>query len=157
MISFNFKGFFSANSNDNLETKKFQRLITAAFLCIFIATAITSLTGCDTEQINPWHTGAVKGKVTDLSGTPVPNAKVYLPDFFEHTVTDEKGMFYLNEIPVGTNTVMAERQGYTNDAKSIIIEGNKTIENMDFKLVYLPVWAQEKNITTQDFLNKYSN
>lgn len=139
----------------------FKKILNHKYFHLFIlfsgVVLLPLLTGCDTEQINPWQTGAVEGIVTDLTGTPIPEAKVYLPDFIEQSSTDINGKFYLNEIPVGTNTIMAKRDGYTNDAKSIIIEGNKTSENQNFTLIHLPVWAQEKNITTQDYLNTYSN
>lgn len=114
-----------------------------------------ALTGCDTKDINIWHTGAVDGTVRDLNGTPVSDVEVWFPNMEAGARTDWEGNFYINQVPIGPSTLMAERKGYTTDAVSLLIEGNKTRENVFLTVIPLPEWSRDRVMTTMEFLETW--
>lgn len=113
------------------------------------------LAGCDTKDINIWHTGAVDGTVKDLNGTPVSDVEVWYPDMEIRARTDWNGYFYINQVPVGPTPIMASRKGYTSDAVSLIIEGNKTSENVSLTVIPLPEWSRDRVMTTMEYLETW--
>ncbi|PKK92122.1 MAG: hypothetical protein CVV64_01505 [Candidatus Wallbacteria bacterium HGW-Wallbacteria-1] len=126
-------------------------------LILIIGAVISwTLSGCNSKELNAWHQGAVDGIVRDANGTPLPDVLVSATFLEEKTRTDSRGYFFLTGLDVGENTLMAERDGYTSDARQILVEGNKTLEGSDLLLIKLPVWQAEKLITTREYLDNFS-
>ncbi|MCP3683825.1 MAG: carboxypeptidase-like regulatory domain-containing protein [bacterium] len=59
------------------------------------------------------------GKVTDESGIPLEFANVYLANTFIGASTDKDGLYSINNVPVGTNTVIVSMMGYEVVQKKI--------------------------------------
>lgn len=59
----------------------------------------------------PAGSGTIRGRVTEIDGTPVPNAHVSL-DGGGATLTDSTGQFVLGQQPGGTRTLIVRRLGY---------------------------------------------
>jgi len=57
-------------------------------------------------------TGKVEGSVTDASGGALANAQVVIVGTSFGAVTDAKGYYFLNNIPVGSFTLRAQFIGY---------------------------------------------
>src|SRR5208337_1529920 len=79
--------------------------------------------------------GAIKGEVVDAKGSPIAGAKVFDEpidavrigkDHF--TLSDERGLFFLEQVPVGKTMVIATKteDGYP-DARFAVFSGNETL------------------------------
>lgn len=55
----------------------------------------------------------LSGVVTDPRGAPVPNVRVLVWNAARHTTTNDRGVFALDSLPGGTNTVEVRAIGYT--------------------------------------------
>ena len=76
--------------------------------------------------------GTVYGTVTDGS-VPIPDATVKLFDSkgmpYKHTITGEDGTYTLSEIPQGTYSLGAVKDGYLlSDAAGVTLSGTETIK-----------------------------
>jgi carboxypeptidase family protein len=75
--------------------------------------------GCSSMQSTPPATDVtngtvtVTGRVTNSTGAPVPNARVYVPGTGAATRTDANGNYSLTGIPGGPQVVVVRRYGYT--------------------------------------------
>ena len=79
------------------------------------------------------QTGKLKGKVTEDS-SPIPSVNVFLMGTNSGTVTDEKGSYIFNSIPVGKYQIRFSSVGYETKYFDITIFDNKTIElNVELK------------------------
>src|SRR5438445_788608 len=58
-------------------------------------------------------TGKLEGSVTDQQGAPIANAQVTIVGTAFGALTDAKGYYFMNNVPVGTYTVRARFIGYT--------------------------------------------
>lgn len=55
----------------------------------------------------------IQGRVTDaISGQPIENADIRIEGSVHHSVCDSTGLFLLNDIPVGTYTLLVTAMGY---------------------------------------------
>jgi hypothetical protein len=57
-------------------------------------------------------TGKVEGTVTDQAGVPIANAQVFIVGTSFGAVTNDKGYYFINNVPVGTYTLRAQFIGY---------------------------------------------
>ena len=57
-------------------------------------------------------TGKIEGTIKDKSGAPIAGAQVLIVGAAYHAVSDEKGYFFLNNVPAGVVTVRAQYIGY---------------------------------------------
>src|SRR5258708_20698219 len=57
-------------------------------------------------------TGKIEGSVTDQAGVPIANAQVFIVGTSFGAVTNDKGYYFINNVPVGTYTLRAQFIGY---------------------------------------------
>jgi Carboxypeptidase regulatory-like domain len=93
------------------------------------ALAVFVVSACSTMQTQPENaassatsagTVTVTGRVTTREGTPVANARVYVPGTGEATRTDANGNYVLAGVPDGPQRVVVRSRGYAptvTDAK----------------------------------------
>jgi len=73
-------------------------------------------------------TGKLEGTVTDQAGGPLANAQVIVVGTSFGSVTDAKGYYFINNLPVGTYTLRAQFIGYApNEVQGVRILGGQTI------------------------------
>jgi hypothetical protein len=94
---------------------------------------------------------------TDSTNVPIAGAEVSLPDLKKSTLTNERGVFRLTGIPVGTYHVTVKRVGYGPAETSVAFEAGKTVARR-FQLVRsavvldsVKVKAQEGGALLQEF------
>uniref|UniRef100_UPI003B3A1F35 carboxypeptidase-like regulatory domain-containing protein n=1 Tax=Spirosoma sp. TaxID=1899569 RepID=UPI003B3A1F35 len=76
------------------------------------------LAGRVTSVVAQSGSPTLSGYVTDAStGKPMPFANVYINGSTQGTLTNEKGAFVLNSIPLGTSEIVASFVGYQPDKK----------------------------------------
>jgi len=72
--------------------------------------------------------GKLEGSVTDQAGGPLANAQVIVVGTSFGSVTDAKGYYFINNIPVGSYTVRAQFIGYApHEVQNVRILGGQTI------------------------------
>ena len=72
--------------------------------------------------------GKVEGSVTDQAGGPLANAQVIVVGTSFGSVTDAKGYYFINNLPVGSYTVRAQFIGYApHEVQNVRILGGQTI------------------------------
>ena len=73
-------------------------------------------------------TGKVEGSVTDQAGAPVANAQVFVVGTSFGAVTNDKGYYFINNVPVGTYTIRAQFIGYAPaEVRNVRVQGGQTI------------------------------
>ena len=78
--------------------------------------------------------GKVEGTVTDQAGGPLANAQVIVVGTSFGSVTDAKGYYFINNLPVGSYTVRAQFIGYApHEVQNVRVLGGQTI-TQDIKL-----------------------
>src|SRR5439155_642330 len=79
-------------------------------------------------------TGKVEGTVTDQQGAPITNAQVSIVGTSFGSLTDNKGYYFFNNVPVGTYTLRARFIGYTPaEVHGVRVLGGYTL-TQNFKL-----------------------
>jgi Carboxypeptidase regulatory-like domain/TonB-dependent Receptor Plug Domain len=78
--------------------------------------------------------GKIEGTVTDQAGVPLANAQVFVVGTSFGAVTDDKGYYFINNVPVGSYTVRAQFIGYApTEVRDARVFGGQTI-TVDVKL-----------------------
>jgi carboxypeptidase family protein/TonB-dependent receptor-like protein len=73
-------------------------------------------------------TGKVEGSVTDAAGGALANAQVVIVGTSFGAVTDAKGYYFLNNVPVGSFTLRAQFIGYApTEVQNVRVLGGQTI------------------------------
>lgn len=82
-------------------------------------------------------TGNIAGIVTDAStGNPIDGANVTVADYFD--ITDETGHYNITNVPAGTYTVTANKDGYqSSSSTNVVVVARETI-TVDFELEPTP-------------------
>src|SRR5574342_1105019 len=79
-------------------------------------------------------TGKVEGTVSDQAGVPLANAQVFVVGTSFGAVTDTKGYYFINNVPVGSYTIRAQFIGYApTEVRDVRVFGGQTI-TQDIKL-----------------------
>jgi hypothetical protein len=79
-------------------------------------------------------TGKVEGTVTDQAGVPLANAQVFVVGTSFGAVTNDKGYYFINNVPVGSYTIRAQFIGYApTEVREVRVFGGQTI-TQDVKL-----------------------
>lgn len=95
----------------------------------------------------------IKGKVIDIeTGKVIEDVSIFLCNLTEKytTITDNDGMFYINNVPEGNYTLKASRIGY--NSKEIDVKVFRyTQQNIIIKLIPSPIEMQEINVTSYFF------
>ena len=56
--------------------------------------------------------GTIRGKVTDINGTPLPGAQVYIASLSLGTMAELDGTYFILNVPVGTYDITVSMMGY---------------------------------------------
>ncbi|HET7249495.1 MAG TPA: carboxypeptidase-like regulatory domain-containing protein, partial [Gemmatimonadales bacterium] len=73
-------------------------------------------------------TGKLEGTVTDQAGGPLANAQVIVVGTSFGSVSDAKGYYFINNVPVGSYTLRAQFIGYApTEVQNVRILGGQTI------------------------------
>jgi hypothetical protein len=79
-------------------------------------------------------TGKVEGTVTDQAGVALANAQIFVAGTSFGAVTNDKGYYFINNVPVGSYTLRAQFIGYApTEVRDVRILGGQTI-TQDIKL-----------------------
>ena len=79
-------------------------------------------------------TGKVEGTVSDQAGVALANAQVFVLGTSFGAVTNEKGYYFINNVPVGSYTLRAQFIGYApTEVRDVRVSGGQTI-TQDIKL-----------------------
>ena len=79
-------------------------------------------------------TGKVEGSVTDQAGVPIANAQVFVVGTSFGAISNDKGYYFINNVPVGTYTVRAQFIGYAPaEVRGVRVLGGNTI-TVDVKM-----------------------
>ena len=74
-------------------------------------------------------TGKVEGTVTDQAGVPIANAQVFIVGTSFGAVTNDKGYYFINNVPVGTYTLRSQFIGYQpRELTGARVFGGQTVE-----------------------------
>ena len=104
---------------------RFLALGVAVVLATFVAVAPASA-----QQT----TGKVEGTVTDQAGVALANAQIFVAGTSFGAVTNDKGYYFINNVPVGSYTLRAQFIGYApTEVRDVRIFGGQTI-TQDIKL-----------------------
>lgn len=72
--------------------------------------------------------GKIEGTVTDQAGVPIANAQVFVVGTSFGAVTNDKGYYFINNVPVGTYTIRAQFIGYAPaELRGIRVQGGQTM------------------------------
>ena len=72
--------------------------------------------------------GKLEGTVTDQAGGPLANAQVIVVGTSFGSVSDAKGYYFINNVPVGSYTLRAQFIGYApTEVQNVRILGGQTI------------------------------
>jgi len=77
------------------------------------------------------QTGTLTGVVKDSTGKPVEAVTIVVQEKNLSGITDSKGNYHINGIPVGTYNVVATQVGYNTLTKQVTITQNQTVQ-LDF-------------------------
>ncbi|HCU20432.1 MAG: hypothetical protein A2X05_07045 [Bacteroidetes bacterium GWE2_41_25] len=90
---------------------------------------------------------AIKGKITDQSGEPVPYSTVYIQELKQGTTANTKGDYEI-KLPAGKYTVIYQSLGYEQIFATISLTDKPVIKNITLPLQYYQI--PEVRITASD-------
>lgn len=106
-----------------------MKKIAAVFLLIISVTFLS----CSESTVTPKLHGNVAGFVlVDGSGDPVSNALISTKPPTSSIVTDNKGRFTLDGVPVGNYQITAQKSGYNKGTVNISVREDETTEALIF-------------------------
>ncbi len=112
--------------------------------------AVALLVGAGT--LHAQSTGKLEGRVRDQAGAPIPGAQVRIEGTAFNAVADGRGYYFVNNIPSGTVTLLAQFVGYRQVRLSgKIISAGQTI-TQDFALEQQAIDIGEIEIVGQNAL-----
>ena len=95
-----------------------------ALSCAFVVTLLVWASSLAAQQT----TGKIEGTVTDDKGAPVASAQVTIVGTSFGALTDNKGYYFINNVPVGSHTVRAKFIGYTAaEVPGVRVQGGFTL------------------------------
>ncbi len=90
--------------------------------------AFVALLACATGLAAQQISGKLEGTVSDQAGVPLANAQVLLVGTSFGAVSDDRGHYFINNVPVGTYTVRAQFIGYApTEVRGVRIQGGQTM------------------------------
>ena len=79
-------------------------------------------------------TGKIEGTVSDQAGVPIANAQVFVVGTSFGAISNDKGYYFINNVPVGSYTVRAQFIGYAPaEVRGVRVLGGNTI-TVDVKM-----------------------
>jgi hypothetical protein len=95
-------------------------LVLGAGFAIALAIVTTPLAAQQTS-------GKIEGTVTDQAGVPIANAQVFVVGTSYGAVTNDKGYYFINNVPVGTYNIRAQFIGYAPaELRGVRVQGGQT-------------------------------
>jgi hypothetical protein len=95
-------------------------LVGGASIALALALAIAPLAAQESA-------GKLQGTVTDQANVPIANAQVFVVGTSFGAVTNDKGYYFINNVPVGTYTLRAQFIGYAPaEVRSVRVQGGQT-------------------------------
>ncbi|MFX0558281.1 TonB-dependent receptor [Maribacter sp. CXY002] len=76
----------------------------------------------------------ISGTVSDTSGTPLPYASVFIESLKRGVLTDDNGMYSINNVPSGKNNIVVSFIGYGSHSRIIEVNKQNSIIKIDFTL-----------------------
>src|SRR2546423_8528817 len=96
-------------------------LVVCAGFAIALALATSSLAAQESQ-------GKVEGTVTDQANAPIANAQVFVVGTSFGAVTNDKGYYFINNVPVGTYSMRAQFIGYApSEVRAVRVLGGQTL------------------------------
>lgn len=93
------------------------------------------------------QTGTILGRVTDSStGEGIPSVDVVIEDTRQHSVTNDAGLYRLEDVPAGSYQVTASRLGYADGSQRVTVVADQEVR-ADFALQVAPAEAEEIVVT----------
>lgn len=117
-------------------------LVSAAGFAAAVALATAPLAAQQT-------TGKIEGTVTDQAGVPIANAQVFVVGTSFGAVSNERGYYFINNVPVGTYAVRGQFIGYApSEVRGVRVQGGQTM-TVDVKMQSSAVVLTGVTVTAQ--------
>jgi hypothetical protein len=72
-------------------------------------------------------TGKIEGTVSDQAGVPIANAQVFVVGTSFGAISNDKGYYFINNVPVGTYTLRGQFIGYAPaEVRGVRVQGGQT-------------------------------
>src|SRR5262245_4025980 len=106
-----------------------MRCARKAFVRVFALGAVLAVaTAFVTSLAAQQTTGKIEGSVTDTAGAPLANAQVFVIGTALGAVTNDKGYYFINNVPVGSYTLRAQFIGFApTELRDVRVLGGQTI------------------------------
>ena len=104
-------------------------MMTSRYIIIFFLLGLLFSTGCNEDTIQPQLFGSVEGQVLrkdDL--TPLVNVAISTTPTSSSVITDAAGNFSIENLPVGTYSVKAEKEDFVTKLEGVTVTGNNAGE-----------------------------
>ena len=96
--------------------------------------AVSALLVCAAPLAAQEGDGKIEGTVSDQAGVPLANAQVLIVGTSYGAVTNDRGYYFINNVPVGTYTVRAQFIGYApTEVRGVRVQGGQT-QTVDVRL-----------------------
>lgn len=90
--------------------------------------AVCVLLACAAPLAAQQVAGKIEGTVSDQAGVPLANAQVLIVGTSYGAVTNDRGYYFINNVPVGTYTVRAQFIGYApSEVRGVRVQGGQTV------------------------------
>src|SRR5256714_12472850 len=111
------------------EASMMPRVMSAALRFSVLCAAIALAIGVTVSPLAAQAvTGKVEGTVTDQAGAAVANAQVFVVGTSFGAVTNDKGYYFINNVPVGTYSMRAQFIGYApSEVRAVRVLGGQTL------------------------------
>ncbi len=103
--------------------------MTAKYITIVFLLGLILTTGCNEDTIQPQLFGSIEGQVLrkdDL--TPLNNVAISTTPTSSSVITDAAGNFMLENVPVGTYSIRAEKEDFVTKLEGVTVTGNNVGE-----------------------------
>lgn len=104
--------------------------VRGATACTVVGAAMVIATVADASAQSY---GVVAGTITDVQGVPVAGAQISVRGLGTMAISDARGVFRLDQVPVGGSTVRARRLGFRPDSVDLTVPASPDA-SVNFKL-----------------------
>jgi len=80
------------------------------------------------------QSGSLQGKIVDENGQPLIGANVVVKGTTNGTITNIDGIYLIQKVPVGSQTILCSFIGFANIEQTVVIQDGKT-STLDFTLI----------------------
>ncbi|MFC1568793.1 carboxypeptidase-like regulatory domain-containing protein [bacterium] len=79
------------------------------------------------EVVSVKTTGRVEGVVKDMDGKPIKNAVICIEGCKTGAMTNERGIFFLRNVPCGSCTLKVTKAGYDVAENALLVKDGKRV------------------------------